>query len=338
MSIKVSVILPVYGVASYIEKCTQSLLAQTLSDIEFIFVDDHGPDNSIELAKKTISGHSRESQFVFLRPEHNLGAGMARNYAIPYAKGQYIAFVDSDDWIEPNMFEQMYEQAEKFGFTDLCYCQEMKDYSDGQPSEIVSNPIVENGEFTIEKRKYYLTHYISMFTTYLFKKDFIDKYSIHFAEERSADDSFFVTCALITAKSIAHVDKPYYHYLIRPGSVTTTKDSIKYQKRLAVFAKLMEFAKQSGAYEEQKEEIDFIYIKKGGLASVFNYVSNSLEPQNTTIMQIMSEMKRQVPDYANNKYYKSKISLKMLVRLIERHTSLAAKLIGIYVKKTNQVV
>ncbi len=337
MNVKVSVILPVYGVASYIEKCTQSLLAQTLNEIEFLFVDDHGPDSSIQLAKQTISGHARESQFVFLRPECNLGAGMARNYAIPHAKGEYIAFVDSDDWIETNMFEELYNKAKQYN-ADLCYCQEMKDYADGQQSEIITNPIVKDGDFTIEKRRYYLTHYISMFTTYLFKKDFIEKYNIRFPEERSADDSYFVTAALITAHSITHIDKPLYHYLIRPGSVTTTKDSVKYQKRLAVFAKLMAFAKQTGAYDEMKQEIDFIYIKKGGLASIFNYISNSLEPRKETIMQIMSEMRHQVPDYTENKYYQSKISLKLLVWLIERHTKLAAKIIGRYVKKTNQVV
>ncbi|MBQ3949113.1 MAG: glycosyltransferase family 2 protein, partial [Bacteroidales bacterium] len=90
--IKVSVILPVYGVAEYIEKCAQSLLNQTLQEMEFIFVDDHGPDNSIELVQKMIADHPRKQQFVFLKPEHNLGAGMARTYAIPKAQGEYIAF------------------------------------------------------------------------------------------------------------------------------------------------------------------------------------------------------------------------------------------------------
>ena len=123
---KVSVILPVYGVVKYIEKCTQSLLEQTLDDIEFIFVDDHGPDDSIEIAKRVISGHKRESQFIFLKPEHNMGAGMARNFAIPHATGEYLAFVDSDDWIEPTMFEELYNEAKKHDNADLCYCQDGK--------------------------------------------------------------------------------------------------------------------------------------------------------------------------------------------------------------------
>lgn len=83
--IKVSVILPVYGVSEYIEKCTRSLLAQSLEEMEFLFVDDHGPDDSIEVVRRTIAGHPREAQFRFLDPGKNLGPGLARNYAIPYA-------------------------------------------------------------------------------------------------------------------------------------------------------------------------------------------------------------------------------------------------------------
>lgn len=336
--IKVSVILPVYGVAQYIEKCTQSLLDQTLQEMEFIYVDDHGPDNSIELVKNMISGHPRESQFVFLKPEHNMGAGMARNFAIPQAKGEYVAFVDSDDWIEPNMFEELYNEAMKQGGVDLCYCQAAKDYLDGQPTEILKNPEIEPGELTDEKRRYFLTHYVSLFWTFIYKRKMIERYGIRYPESRSADDSFFVTSNLLLAASAAHVDKPFYHYLIRPGSVCTTKDSTKYQKRLETFRSLMAFLKEKGVYDKYKAEIDFIYFKKGYLTSVFNYVYNSLEPKKATVREIRKEMLSQVPDYCKNSYIKKKLSLRALDMLLHCCPGLALKIIPIYIKKTNQVV
>lgn len=336
--IKVSVILPVYGVADYIEKCTQSLLAQTLQEMEFIFVDDHGPDNSIELVENMIEGHPRKGQFVFLKPEHNLGAGMARNFAISQAKGEYIAFVDSDDWIEPSMFEELYNEAVRFGGTDLCYCQASKDYLDGKPSEILKNPYVEAGEFTHEKRSYFLQNYVSLFWTFIYKRDFIEKYTIRYPEDRSADDSYFVTCNLLLAESLAHVDKPFYHYLIRPGSVCTTKDSTKYQKRLSTFRKLMSFAKEKSVYEEYKEEVDFIYIKKGYVSSVFNYVLNSLEPKSEVCEDIHQELLKQVPDYKKNSFYNQKTSLKMLVWMLQHTPKLAIKLISSYGRKRNLAV
>lgn len=335
---KVTVILPVYGVAEYIEKCTQSLLDQTLQEMEFIYVDDHGPDNSIELVQNMIANHPRKDQFVFLKPEHNMGAGMARNFAIPYAKGEYIAFVDSDDWVEPTMFEELYNEAVRQGGVDLCCCQASKDYLDGQPTEILKNPDIEPGELTDEKRRYFLTHYVSLFWTFIYKREMVKRNGIRYPESRSADDSFFVTANLLLAASSARVDKPFYHYLIRPGSVCTTKDSTKYQKRLQTFRSLMAFLKDKGVYGKFKNEIDFIYIKKGYFTSVFNYVYNSLEPKKSTIAEIHQELLSQVPDYASNHYFRKKKSQVALDWMLRRCPALALKLIPVYIKKNNLVV
>jgi len=335
--VKVSVILPVYGVAEYIVKCTHSLLAQTLEEMEFLFVDDHGPDNSIELLRQTIAGHPREKQFRILTPEHNLGAGMARNFAIPEAKGEYIAFVDSDDWVEPDMFEQLYAAAQQYGGVDLCYAQQYKDYADGTPSVALKNPIVEPGEFTIGKRAYFLTHYVSYFTTFIFRRDLIEKRSIRFPEDRSADDSFFLACALMTASSVARVDAPFYHYLIRPGSVTTTKDSVKYKKRLAVFSKLMAYAKAQGVYEELQPEMDFLYIKKGYLSSLVNYTINAQEPKKEVFAEIYKALLTEVPDYKQNRYMKNSKAIRALLFICHNCPSLAIPLLRFYAKRNNVV-
>jgi len=333
--VKVSVILPVYGVAEYIEKCTKSLLAQTLDEMEFLFVDDHGPDDSIDIAKRTIAGHSRESQFRFLKPEHNLGAGMARNFAIPQAQGQYIAFVDSDDWVEPTMFEELYNEAVANGTTDLCCCQMQKVYIDGKTGGVLENPQVGNGEITAEKRKYLITNYVSLFASFIYKKDFVVSNDIKFAEDRAADDSYFVSCAWMLAKDIAYVNKPFYNYLIRPGSVCTTKDSTKYEKRISVFDKLMAYSKEHGVYSDFKEEIDFMYIKKGYLSSVTNYIINSTDPQKATFDRIYDYFVKQIPDYKENRYYRKKKSIRILVYMFRHTPKLAIRVVRVWVKKNN---
>ena len=336
--IKVSVILPVYGVAAYIEKCTQSLLNQTLQEMEFLFVDDHGPDNSIDLLKQTIKGHPREKQFRILTPEHNLGAGMARNFAIPEAKGEYIAFVDSDDWVEPDMFETLYSEAMKHNNADLCYSQEYKDFEDqSAETSILCNPIVEQGEFTYDKKAYFLTHYVSYFTTFLFKRSFIEEHSVRFPDDRSADDSFFLACALMTAKSVARVDAPFYHYLIRPGSVTTTKDSVKYKKRLTVFSKLMAYAKEQGVYDGLKQELDFLYIKKGYISSLVNYVTNALEPRKEVFTEIYQALLAEVPDYKTNIYLQKSKAVQIVIRLCVSCPRLATPMLRFYAKRNNIV-
>lgn len=336
--VKISVILPVYGVANYIEKCVDSLLKQTLWDMEFIFVDDHTPDDSIDRAQKMIANHERKNQFKFVKPEHNMGAGMARNYAFQYATGEYLAFVDSDDTIEPTMFEELYNEAEKQGCPDLCYCHAFKDYEEGKPTEILRNPIVNNGDFTKENKSYFLQNYVSLFWTFLYKREFVEKYAIRYPEDRSADDSFFVFCNLIMAQTIAHVDKPFYHYLIRPGSVCTTKVSDKYKKRLSTFSKLLDFTKCKDVYELYKEEIDYVYIKKGYLTSVFSYLYNSLSPQKDTLKAILKELENKVPDYQGNLFLRKNIRLRVIINCLANFPLLSVKIIPPIIRKLDLVL
>lgn len=335
--VKISVILPVYGVSAYIEKCTASLLSQTLQEMEFLFVDDHGPDNSIELVQKMIENHPRKDQFRFLKPEHNMGAGMARNFGIPYATGEYISFVDSDDWVEPTMFEELYNKASAL-HTDLCCCQMQKVYPDGHKGDILQNPHIPEGPITQESRRHFLSNYVSLFASFIYRREWILEKQIAFPEDRCADDSYFVSCVVMQAQSISYVDKPFYQYLIRPGSVCTTKDSTKYQKRLTVFGKLMSYAKQQNIYQEFQPEVDFLYIKKGYLSSVFNYITNSTTPTSQTIRSIKDELVKQVPHYKDNPYLKSKMSMRCLIWLINAMPQLASKIIKPYARRKEMTV
>lgn len=331
---KVSVILPVYGVEEFIDGCVKSLLAQTLDDIEFIFVDDHGPDSSIELAKKSISGHVRESQFVFVCPDKNLGAGMARNYGMDFANGEYIAFVDPDDTIEPDMMRVLYEKAKEVN-SDMTCCQMQKCYMGGIKGDLLVNPIVKDGVITHEDRAYILTHYVSLFASMIYRRDFLLANNIRFPEERAADDSYFVSCAWMMAERVAYVNQPLYNYLIRPGSVTTTKQSDKYKKRLAVFGKLLQYSKDQGVYDEYKDEIGYMYLKKGFLSSVANYIRNSESPKKSTYLEIHQELERLIPDYRCNAYYRNDYGMRLLVWLLLRCPMVATIALRYYIKKKN---
>ncbi|MBR1792265.1 MAG: glycosyltransferase [Bacteroidales bacterium] len=334
--VKVSIILPVYSVAEYIEKCTRSLLAQTLQDMEFIFVDDHGPDNSIELARQVIAGHPREDQFRFLRPEHNLGAGMARNYGMDAAQGEYIGFVDSDDWIEPDMFESLYNEARRSN-CDLCCCQMQKVYPDGSRGELLENPYVDGNKLTHARRAHILSNYLSLFASMIYRREMIEQHAIRFPEDRSADDSYFVGCAWMMAQSVGYVKKPLYNYLIRPCSVTTTKDSTKYQKRMKVFEKLVQYAKEHGVYDEFQNEIDFMYTRKGYLSSAINYVINSTEPKPSTLRDIAAQSSLVTPQYRNSTYVRHSLPIQGLDWLIRHCPSLAIPVLRVYAKQKNIV-
>lgn len=119
---KVSVIIPVYNVASYIERCARSLFGQTLREMEFIFVDDSSPDRSIQIVREVLKEFPhRVHQVKFLRHEQNKGLPAARNTGLRVATGEYIYHCDSDDYLEPDALETMYRAA-KANDADIVWC------------------------------------------------------------------------------------------------------------------------------------------------------------------------------------------------------------------------
>ena len=111
---KVSVIIPVYNVEQYIERCARSLFGQTLSEMEFIFVDDGTPDRSIDVLKLVLEDYpKRKEQTIILKNDTNRGQMQTRIRGQLSAKGEYLAAVDSDDWIESNAFENLYKRAKE---------------------------------------------------------------------------------------------------------------------------------------------------------------------------------------------------------------------------------
>ena len=109
---KVSVVVPIYGVEKYIERCARSLFEQTLEDIEYIFINDASPDSSIDILKKSLEDYpQRKAQVRIINQPYNMGAAKAREVGIKASTGEYNIHCDSDDWMELNAYEQLYNHA-----------------------------------------------------------------------------------------------------------------------------------------------------------------------------------------------------------------------------------
>lgn len=121
MEIKVSIIIPVYNVASYIEECLRSVDIQTYKDIEVIIVDDCGTDNSMELAVRFVESSARKELYTIVGHECNKGLSAARNTGILEATGNYLYFLDSDDWIEPDCIEKMVRCVQAYPQAEMVY-------------------------------------------------------------------------------------------------------------------------------------------------------------------------------------------------------------------------
>ena len=128
---KVSIIIPVYNVEKYLKKCLDSVVNQTLKDIEIIVVNDGSPDNS----QKIIDEYAKKYSQIASYTKENGGLSDARNYGIKKSKGKYLAFIDSDDFIDHDMIKKMYNKAVKENL-DIVVCNSVEVYENGLKREI----------------------------------------------------------------------------------------------------------------------------------------------------------------------------------------------------------
>ena len=120
--VKVSVIIPVYGVEKYIERCAKSLFEQTLHDIEYLFIDDCSPDNSIKILESLLDSYpSRKANTRILKMSTNSGQAAVRMRGMKEATGEYLIHCDSDDWVDHQMYEKMYNYAKSNDY-DMVWC------------------------------------------------------------------------------------------------------------------------------------------------------------------------------------------------------------------------
>ena len=217
--IEVSVIVPVYNAKKYIGRCAASLFNQSLSNIEFIFVDDCSTDDSIEVLNKELNNFGERISYVkLIRHTENKGVATARNTGLNAATGKYIAWLDADDWIEPDMLEKMYQEAECTGadilWTDFYNVYEStKDYI-VQKSKCSSLEIIEsllNGQI------------IGALWNKLIRRSLFIENDIKFPDGLNMCEDLRVSIALFYyAKSISYLPEAFYHYIkYREDSIST---------------------------------------------------------------------------------------------------------------------
>jgi len=270
MTTKLSIIIPVYNVAPYIIRCLDSIANQTLKDLEVILVDDHGQDDSIAIAQQYIQEHKLSKSWHVVGTAQNSGPGAARNIGIKTATGDYIAFCDADDWVEATMYEQLYTQA----FThqaDISSAAAVLDYPNGS-HQLMTNPEVGNGEISPAQRKYILSHFVSNFTTMLFRREWLNQYQIIFPNAHSGEDSSFMGQCYLVADRIAQTSEPLYHYVIHSDSISHRKHIWRGKDKRKAFGALIDFAKRNGLWQTYRKELILIYIKKALLTPIKEWI------------------------------------------------------------------
>lgn len=224
---KVSVLVPVYGVANFIERCARSLFSQTmLDDIEYIFVNDGTPDRSMEILDKVIADFPhRRHQIRIINHERNRGLAAARVTAVLAAKGDYVAHCDSDDWVEPNMYAAMYNAAIRDN-ADIVICDFIEEKAVG--SHVVEQHLLRPSGKTVESVFLYELAAESL-SPFLWNRMIRRSFYIDnrfFADERIGFcEDLAVTIPMhLCTEQVTLIHEPLYHYnMMNSGSMTREK-------------------------------------------------------------------------------------------------------------------
>lgn len=243
---KVSVIVPVYNVEKYIKKCLDSLVNQTLEDIEIIVVNDGSKDSSIDIVKEYAKKHNN----IKLYEKENGGLSDARNYGLQFATGKYIAFLDSDDYVDANLYKKMYEKAKKED-SDMVECNFYWVYGKRNKKDI--------GEKYRDKKQMFEKARVVAWNK-LYKKEILNKADVKFPKGLRYEDVEFFYKIIPYLEKVSFIKEPLIYYVQREQSIANTQNE-KTKDIFTVLDNVIRYYKENNLYEEYKEVIEYTYSR-----------------------------------------------------------------------------
>ena len=248
----ISIIIPVYGVEKYIEKCLRSCFDNTIAkSCEFLIIDDCSPDKSITIAKQLIEKY-KDLDIQIIQHKENRGLAAARNTGLLNAKGEYIINVDSDDWVEPNYLELLYNES-KSSDSDVICCNLIKEFNDHSQKEKMYVP--ENPEIALS---YLLTGKVLGYTPLrLIKKELFTKNNFSWIEGLNMCEDLLIMVKVFTyAKKISFIDEYLYHYNCNNNnSLSAGLNDNKISQLINVSYEIEKCIKEHNQYEKYYKEL-----------------------------------------------------------------------------------
>ena len=252
-NMKVSILVPIYNVEKFFLRCLESLFSQTYTNIEYVFVNDCTPDNSMTILMDMLQKYpSRATMVKIINNPENQGIAIVRNTLLENATGEYILFVDSDDWIEKDMVEKLVERATSTD-ADIVGCDYYEDYPDNmviRKQHYPSDHIEAIKAMTLLRIK-------GVLWKLFIRRDLIVKNHLSFIPNIHFGEDYIFCCKLFYfAKSVSAVDKALYHYVqYNPNNYCSTNSD----KRIESFANAIRmvetFYKEKGVYEILEPEL-----------------------------------------------------------------------------------
>lgn len=262
----VSIVVPIYNAEKYLSRCIESLINQTLKELEIILVNDGSKDNSLAICREYAAADSR----VVLIDKANGGVSAARNEGLRVSKGDFVGFVDPDDWVDIEMYKEMHAAAVSVE-AEICMCNYVKEIGgrtepivmarsgivekeavlDEILANIIAKPSFRSGETDIMGSVWRL----------LVKRDFLQKENISFYEDVDfMEDLLFCVEIFLECNRVVIHKGAFYHYEVHGDSAVSSYKTGFYEKQQATFLKLTNLVERKGQLSSLKQRLDNRYI------------------------------------------------------------------------------
>lgn len=297
---KLSIIVPVYNVEKYLDKCLERILNSTYKDFELIVINDGTKDNSEQIITKYLDNEKYKDKITYISKE-NSGLSDTRNLGMSKAKGEYIAFVDSDDYIQTTMYETMMNKALEKNY-DIVACDVKLVYEDSDKEKIISSAYEKNLFNKDEIKQTMLTYYPVVWNK-IYKKSLLE--GIEFSKGVWYEDMEFNLKVYPRINSIGVVKEPLYNYLQRGNSITYTYNDKLYDI-ITNMDTVIKYYKAQGIYEEYKEELEYLYLRYA-YATFPKRLAKCKDKKKYKegIDFAINKVHEHFPEYKKNRYFKT---------------------------------
>ncbi|WP_066716494.1 glycosyltransferase family 2 protein [Clostridium sp. Marseille-P299] len=324
--VKVSVIVPVYNTQEYLRDCLLSLVMQSLNEIEIIVVNDGSTDNSLEIIESFAMDYP--DKFVVLTKE-NGGQATARNLGIQYATGEYIGFVDSDDFVHPDMYQEMYDVAVASD-CDFVEC-------DFEFLKIKNNkliPLKKRGKTRkfLNQADMFLDPMVAPWND-LYKSSVLKNSGVLFPEGYIYEDTSFYIKMIPFIKKSEFIDKVFVYHMYRETSTMNTNKSKKVADIFSVLDDIVTFYKENNFWSEYQAEVEY-FCSKILLCSSMRRISlvRNKELRSFLIEQTSKMLSTQFSEYKKNPYLQQGLKSKYMKSITKKNIHLFCNLFYLHQK------
>lgn len=300
---KLSIIVPVYNMTGggKLEYCLKSLLGQDLRDYEIIAVDDKSTDMSLAMLLEYEAKYPDKLR-VLASPE-NRRQGGAKNLGLQEAKGEWIGFVDSDDWVATDMFSSLLQKAEQTG-ADVVGCDYLRTDETGKETgtPVINNVPEQTGFLEETKYKSLLMKPGSMVIK-IYKRELFFDHALVFPEYMFYEDNAIGVLPLLYAKRFERVERCLYFYYQYEHSTVHTVTLERCRDRMRASKIYLEECRKRGFFEKYREEIEYKVFELGYRNTLFSYLQEVKKPDLAFIEEMKSFLQQLLPEVTQNPYY-----------------------------------